>query len=121
VSLANAIQFGCAVAPASSIVTKLWYCDTTQQSDFVTEQERSLAISTRPRPHAIRKAYPVIPKRRSAARNRAARTPLPCREATVLHGSKYKANIDCWRCGQAQGFLRVKRLLAYLVLVLADL
>jgi len=32
----------------------------------------------------------VIPKRR------AARTPLPCREATVLHGSKYKAKIDFW-------------------------
>jgi len=38
-------------APApSSIVTKLWYCDTTGRSDIVTEQEHSLAISRRPHP-----------------------------------------------------------------------
>ena len=42
----------------------------------------------------------MIPKRRAVARYRAARTPQPCREATVLHGSKYKAKIDCWCCGQ---------------------
>jgi len=36
----------------------------------------------------------VIPKGRAAARYRAAMTPLPCREVTVLHGSKYKAKID---------------------------
>jgi len=36
----------------------------------------------------------MIPKRR------AARTPLQCRETTVLHGSKYKAKIDSWCCGQ---------------------
>jgi len=40
----------------------------------------------------------VIPKRRAAARYHAARTSLPCREATVLHGSKYKAKIDSWCC-----------------------
>ena len=35
-------------------MTKLWYCDEgqTRGSDIVTEQERSHAISTRPRPHA---------------------------------------------------------------------
>jgi len=32
------------------IVTKLWRCDTTGRPDRVTEQERSLAVSTRPRP-----------------------------------------------------------------------
>ena len=37
--------------------------------------------------HPVLKA--VIPKRCAAARYRAARTLLPCREATVLHGSKY--------------------------------
>jgi len=36
----------------------------------------------------------VIPKRRAAARYRAAMTPLLCREGTVRHGSKYKAKID---------------------------
>jgi len=36
----------------------------------------------------------VFPKRRAAARYRAATTPLPCCEVTVLHGSKYKAKID---------------------------
>jgi len=30
----------------TSIVTKLWYCDTKRQSDTVTEQKRSLALST---------------------------------------------------------------------------
>jgi len=35
-------------------VTKLFYCDTTPWSGTVTAQERSLAISARPRPsHAI--------------------------------------------------------------------
>jgi len=38
------------VAPKTSIVTKLWYCDITRGSDIVTEQERSLAVSARPRP-----------------------------------------------------------------------
>jgi len=32
------------------------------------------------------------------SKRRAARTPLPCREATVLHYSKYKAKIDIWCC-----------------------
>jgi len=41
---------------------------------------------------------PVIPKPRAAARYRAVRTSLPCREATVLHGSKYKVKIDFWCC-----------------------
>jgi len=37
-------------------MTKLQYCDMTRGSDIATEQERSLAMSTRPRPcHAIRK------------------------------------------------------------------
>ena len=44
-----------ALAPLS-IVAKLRYCDITQGSDIAIEQERSLAMSTRPRPsHAIRK------------------------------------------------------------------
>ena len=48
---------------------------------------------------------PVIPKRRAAS------SPRPCREATVPHGSKYKANIDSsccgqlWCCGQRQVLL----------------
>jgi len=44
------------VAPAPlSIMTKLRYCDITRGSDIATEQERSLAMFTRPRPsHAIR-------------------------------------------------------------------
>ena len=48
---------------------------------------------------------PVIPKRRAAS------SPRPCREATVPHGSKCKANIDSsccgqlWCCGQRQGLL----------------
>ena len=38
-----------------SIMIKLRYCDKKRRSDIVTEQERSLAISTRHRPsHAIR-------------------------------------------------------------------
>jgi len=42
------------------IMTKLWYCDITQRSDIVTEQELSHAISTRHRTsHAIRKAKSV--------------------------------------------------------------
>ena len=42
------------------IMKKLWYCDTIRQQEIVTEQERSLAISTRPSPsHAIRKAKSV--------------------------------------------------------------
>jgi len=43
-------------------MTKLCYCDTKRWSDIVTEQERSLAISTRHvhRPsHTIRKAKSV--------------------------------------------------------------
>jgi len=36
----------------------------------------------------------VIPKRRSAARYSAARTPLPCLLATMLHDSKYKVKSD---------------------------
>ena len=45
------------VVPAPpSIMTTLWYCDTTRRSVIVTEQERSLAVSTRPRhSHVIRK------------------------------------------------------------------
>jgi len=36
-------------------MTKLRYCDITRGSDIATEQERSLAMFTRPRPsHAIR-------------------------------------------------------------------
>jgi len=43
-----------ALAPLS-IMTKLRYCDITRWSDIATEQERSLAMFTRPRPsHAIR-------------------------------------------------------------------
>jgi len=39
-----------------NIMTKLRYCDITRGSDIATEQERSLAMSTRPRPsHTIRK------------------------------------------------------------------
>ena len=39
-----------------SITTKLRYCDITQGLDIATEQERSLAMFTRPRPSpAIRK------------------------------------------------------------------
>jgi len=37
-------------------MTKLRYCGTTRLSDIVTEQERSLATSTRHRPQGIRKA-----------------------------------------------------------------
>ena len=38
-----------------SIMTKLRYGDISRGSDIATEQERSLAMSTRPRPsHAIR-------------------------------------------------------------------
>jgi len=38
-------------------MTKLRYCDKTLESDIVTEQESSLAITTRQCPaHAIRKA-----------------------------------------------------------------
>jgi len=49
------------VGPAlPRIMTNLWYCDITRRSDIVTEQERSLAISTKHRPsHAIRKAKSV--------------------------------------------------------------
>jgi len=44
-----------ALAPLS-IMTKLQYCDITRGSDITKEQERSLAMSTRPRPsHTIRK------------------------------------------------------------------
>ena len=44
-----------ALAPLS-IMTKLRYCDITRGSDNATEQERSLAMSTRSRPsQAIRK------------------------------------------------------------------
>jgi len=44
-----------ALAPLS-IMTKFRYCDITRGSDIATEQERSLAMSTRPRPsHAMRK------------------------------------------------------------------
>ena len=44
-----------ALAPLS-IMTKLGYCDITRGPDIATEQERSRAMSTRPRPsHAIRK------------------------------------------------------------------
>jgi len=44
-----------ALAPLS-IMTTLRHCDITRGSDIATEQERSLAMSTRPRPsHAIRK------------------------------------------------------------------
>jgi len=35
-------------------VTKLGYCDKTQRLDIVTEQERTLATSARPGPHAAR-------------------------------------------------------------------
>jgi len=46
--------------------------------------------------HAVTKGYadtkPVIPKRR------AAKTPLPCHEVTVLHDRKYKAKIYFWCC-----------------------
>jgi len=42
-------------------MTKLRYCDLTQGSDIATEQERSLAMSTSPRPsHAIRKDKLVL-------------------------------------------------------------
>jgi len=41
-------------------MTKLWYYDITRRSDFVTEQERSLALSATPRPsNAIRRAKSV--------------------------------------------------------------
>ena len=51
VGLCNA---GRVVLAPPSIKTKLWYCDTTRRS--VTEQERSLAVSTRPHHyHVIRK------------------------------------------------------------------
>ena len=44
------------VLASLSIMTKLRYCDITRGSDIATEQERSLATSTRPRhSHAIRK------------------------------------------------------------------
>jgi len=37
-------------------MTKLWCCDIKRRSDIVTEQERSLAVATRPCPsHPIRK------------------------------------------------------------------
>jgi len=48
---------------ALSIMTKLRYCDITRGSDIATEQERSLAMSTRPRlglSHAIRKDKLVL-------------------------------------------------------------
>ena len=49
-----------ALAPLS-IVTKLRYCDITRGSGIATEQERSLAMSTRPRPsHTIRKDKLVL-------------------------------------------------------------
>jgi len=42
-------------------MTKLLYCDKTRRSDIVTEQERSHAIATRPRPsHAIKKDKSVL-------------------------------------------------------------
>ena len=47
---------------------------------------------------SIKPSETVISKRRAAARYSAARTPLPCREATVLHESEYKAKIDFWWC-----------------------
>jgi len=41
-------------------MTNLWYFDITRWSDIVTEQERSLAISSRHRPsHTIGKAETV--------------------------------------------------------------
>jgi len=44
-----------------SIMTNLRYCDIIRGSDIATEQERSLAMSTRPRPsHAIRKDKLVL-------------------------------------------------------------
>jgi len=50
------MQIGCVAPAPPSIMTKLWYCDITRQSDIVTDQERSLAVATRARPsHAIRK------------------------------------------------------------------
>jgi len=55
--VSNALSRVCyaSTVPPSNM-TKLCYCDTTQWSDTVIEQERSLATSTRPRPsHAIRK------------------------------------------------------------------
>ena len=50
-------------------MTKLRYCDLTQGSDLATEQERSLAMSTSPRPsHAIRKDKLVRPAAFQASR-----------------------------------------------------
>ena len=47
-------QIGLSSPP--SIMTKLWYCDMDRGSDIVTEQERSHAVATRPRPsHATKK------------------------------------------------------------------
>jgi len=47
---------GVSPSPEPPNMTKLWYCDATRWSDVVTEHERSLAISTRPRPsHVINK------------------------------------------------------------------
>jgi len=41
------VSYAGQVAPEPlSIMTKLCYCNTTRYSDIVTEQERSLAIST---------------------------------------------------------------------------
>jgi len=52
-------------------MTKLRYCDITQGSEIATEQERSLAMSTRPRPtHAIRKDKLVRTAAFQASRSR---------------------------------------------------
>ena len=48
-------KFGRVAPTPPSIVTKLWYCDTTSRSNIVTEQELSLAVST------VNLQYPVLP------------------------------------------------------------
>jgi len=56
----KSLKVGALVPAPPSIVTNLLYREKTRRSDIVTEQERSLAISTRPRPsHVIRKAKSV--------------------------------------------------------------
>ena len=54
--LKHYVGLGSVALVPPSIMTNLLYCDITRGSDIATEQERSLAMSTRPRPsHAIRK------------------------------------------------------------------